>query len=1033
MWRAIRWRAGSSAMFFAVAVAAIMAATAGPVYLRAADQSLVVSTLEHAGVLGSGVTLTPENNGMLPPAALEAAAAAVPGRSGASPRDRFSPAVTTVDLAGRVFSPVSGLDDIIQLVSRTGACAHLRLQAGHCPQRPGEVMLSARSAAAVHAGVGSTVDIVPPHRGRAVALVVSGLFAPGSPSAPAWWGLDYFPFGQTQGHTPQLDDAFVTEQGALSLTSRLPSSDWLQLALRPRRISASAVPSVLGGLAGWTETLQTKDSIRVGTNLPRALGAAESQEHFAETIVTMVSLELVLLALLVLYAVARATSGLREADVRVAALRGLPRRRVVRLALREPALLLVAALPVGIGLTYALMAAVDRHVLGAAAGSGLDSLALEAALAGCLAGIVSAALGSRALLSGQAAEERSEAGRQRRLRNAGIIDALGVALAVAGLAELVGQSGHQHQSVSPVAYLGPGLLALGAGVLAARLVPLGSRLAANALTWSRRGASILASRSLARREGLARRVLIPTIATGLLVFAVAGLTVASANHATQAEFAVGAPVVLDVQPAPGVNLVTAVRHADPGGHEAMAAADISAPDGRTLAVDASRFAAVASWPSGLTAASAAEVARSLVAKVPPPRMIPPARSLAFSIDVPRRLQPLPDLQVALYDVRNEGQVDLDVGGLRPGLHRYLVPISGLCPSQCRLDQLVMSWTAPTLRARPGSAAAKRLRLARDFPFVLRSISAVGPAGVARPVRAELTASGTWQANSAALVSPSPSGLSVQADLLSPNGQATVSPFDVPSVLPAVATRALVNLDASASSPNQALAVGLDQSQLTIVARSIVPALPSVGADSSMIDLGLAEREQAGQALGVTWQVWCHRAPSPALLGRLRAAGVRLLSARRARTVLTGIDHTGPSFGFDLYGLAAGGAALLALGALLFAMASDARERRIEYSGLEAVGVPRSTLLGALLLESSTLSLVGAVAGTAAAALSSYLALQFLPEFPPGRVGAPLAVGLPWAVVALTGVAMFVALELAAVAASLVLVRGVRPELLRLAR
>ncbi len=1033
MWRAIRWRAGSSAMFFAVAVAAIMAATAGPVYLRAADQSLVVSTLEHAGVLGSGVTLTPENNGMLPPSALERAAASVPGHSGASPQDRFAPPITTVDLSGRVFSPVSGLDDFIQLVSRTGACEHVRLEAGRCPNGPGEVMLSTRSAASVHARVGTTIDVIPPHSTRAVSLVVSGLFSPGSPTAPVWWGLNYFPFGQTQSHAPVLDDAFLTEQGALSLTSHLPSSDWLQLALRPQRISASAVPSVLGGLAGWTGTLQTKDSIRVGTSLPVALGAAESQEHFAETIVTMVSLELVLLALLVLYAVARATSALRAADVRVAALRGLPRRRIVRLALREPALLLVAALPVGIGLTYVLMAAVDRHVLGAAAGSGLDSLALEAAVGGCVAGIVSAALGSRVLLSGQVAEERSEAGRQRRLRNAGIIDALGMALAVAGLAELLGQSGHQHQSVSPIAYLGPGLVALGAGVLAARLVPLCARLAARALAWSRRGASTLASRSLARREGLARRVLVPTIATGLLVFAVAGLTVASANHATQATFEVGAPVVLDVQPAPGVDLVTAVRRADPGGHEAMAAADISAPDGRTLAVDATRFAAVAAWPSGLTAASAAEVARSLVAKVPPPRIVPPGRSLELSIDVPRRLQPLPDLQVALYDVRSEGEVDLSAGGLLPGRHRYHVPSSGLCPSGCRLDQLVLSWTPPTLRARPGSATAKRLRLAQDFPFVLRSISTVGPGGRTRPVRADLTASGAWQANSAAVVSPSPSGLSVQADLVSPNGQATVAPFDVPSVLPAVATRALVNLDASASNPDQALAVGLDQSQLTIEARSIVPALPSVGADSSMIDLGLAEREQSGQTLGVTWQVWCHRPPSRALLDRLGAEGVRVLSARHASAVLTGIDHTGPSFGFDLYGLAAAGAALLALGALLFAMASDARERRIEYAGLAAVGVPRSTLLRALLLESSTLSLVGAVAGTAAAALSSFLALQFLPEFPPGRVGAPLAVGLPWPVVVLTGLAMFVVLELAAVVASLVLVRGARPELLRLAR
>ena len=43
---ALRWRAGSSAVFLIVALLAVAAATAGPIYLAAADQSV----LEHVVV-----------------------------------------------------------------------------------------------------------------------------------------------------------------------------------------------------------------------------------------------------------------------------------------------------------------------------------------------------------------------------------------------------------------------------------------------------------------------------------------------------------------------------------------------------------------------------------------------------------------------------------------------------------------------------------------------------------------------------------------------------------------------------------------------------------------------------------------------------------------------------------------------------------------------------------------------------------------------------------------------------------------------
>ncbi|MGH9295019.1 MAG: hypothetical protein ACRD0B_06780, partial [Acidimicrobiales bacterium] len=46
--RALWWRAGSSAAFLAVAIVSVAAATAGPIYLAAADQSVLTNVLSPA-------------------------------------------------------------------------------------------------------------------------------------------------------------------------------------------------------------------------------------------------------------------------------------------------------------------------------------------------------------------------------------------------------------------------------------------------------------------------------------------------------------------------------------------------------------------------------------------------------------------------------------------------------------------------------------------------------------------------------------------------------------------------------------------------------------------------------------------------------------------------------------------------------------------------------------------------------------------------------------------------------------------------
>jgi putative ABC transport system permease protein len=1051
IWRAMKWRAGSSVMFFVVAVAAVMAATAGPIYLRSADQSLVSGALGKAPIIETGVTLMPVVEPFTEPGRLLSVAESVPGGAGDKAQDRFGSPIVTVDVSTRYDVAASGSLDTIDFIARTGACAHIHVVSGHCPSGPDQVAISTRTAHLIGAHVGGImrpVSAVEKTSGHAdgktagPALVVAALYVAGNPGATFWWGSDYFPFGTFSKSTGELlDDGFMTLGGATALAPSEASSDWVQLPLRPSSVDASAVPGLLNSLAIWQGSLQStaqSAGLVASSRLATVLELSESQEGFARTIITVISLQLLLLALLVLYAVARATSVLREPDVRVAQLRGVPRGRIVRLGLREPFILLVAAMPVGVVLTYLLLSTADRHILGPAAITGVDSLTIGAALGGGAAGLIAAALGSRGLFTVRTAPDgTSRNAKQRQTRNAAVLDALGLALAVAGIVELVGQSGHQQTTVEPVVYLGPGLVALGAGILAARLVPLAARGVSRIFQWSKRVAVTLASRDLARSAGIARQVLVPTIATGLLVFGIAGLAVADGNHATQAEFQLGAPFVVHVQPRPGVDFLTAVQQADPSGTEAMAVVDINGSDGRTLAVDTSRFAAIASWPAGLSSQSAESVARTMSPKVPPERDLAASDRIDVTISAATALVPPPEMQVTLFGVQADSESTIDLGHIEKGTHVYSSSLFGLCQSGCRIDEFYLSWdgvTVPPKNSTPAqrNTIADQAKLAAAYHITMISIASVRD-GKTTPDSMDFSKSGTWLGSPSAIPTPSATGLELKLDLVSARGEPTFSPIDLPGTLTAVATDDTVALDSTPGQPSRVFPIGLDGTELTARPAVLVPVLPHDGNDASMMSLNLVQREQASTTIDASFQIWCKRAPSKALLARFESRGIEVMSISRATSALATIGRSGPSYGFDLYGLAAVGAGLLALGALLFSIASDTRERRIEFAGLSAIGVPRKTLLRSLIIESTAVSLTGVAVGMAAAVLSASLALRFLPEFPPGRIGPPLQVGLPWVDLVATGLAMFVLLETAAIAANVLLLRGVRPDLLRLSR
>jgi hypothetical protein len=1021
-------------VFLVVAVAAVAAATTGPIYLTAANQSVTFATLSTATPDVLGLTLLPPSGVLVSsPASIEQAVARVPGASGPSLSDRYAPPIVTVDVSVNFFDPSTPTKTIgFDIDSRTGVCARLHLIAGRCPVAPDELLLSGRSAAAIHAHVGS--HLVPlGTKGRSHALVVVGLYQPGNPNAPYWWGENFFTFGLPKGLGELMDAAFVTPAGAAREAAVLPASVIGQLPLHPSTIQATQIPLVTSELNAYFGSLPSLGL--VGTSgLGNIFSAVELQEHQMRTIVASVALELVLLALLVLYQVATSNGAARAGDLEVAELRGLRRRSIALLALREPALLLVVATPVGILVGWSIVALLASHILEPGARAVVGSLALGAAVATFVAGCLAAAFGSRNLIRPSLAREGRISSEHRRRRNAALIDLLSLGLAVAAVVELVStrsRTAGGNAPLDPLASLTPGVLAIAVGIAGARLLPAAARLVARATRFSPRVALALASRSIMRRSGVARRVLVLVIAIGVLSFSVAGYVLAGSNRQVQASFQAGAPYVLTAHVRPGVNFVTAVEKADPTGSEAMAVVKISSQS-PTLAVDSTRLAAIASWPAGTTTTheSVSAIAAYLRPPTAPAVMLGRASGIRLQVRLATRVSPDPQLVLSLFDEDNYQGAVLNLGApLHPGLNEVGTDLDGACSLVCRLDSISLVWT-PSQNSTSSIVA----------PLVLSALE-IQRGGRWVPFDAGLGSPGAWAGldtgsagniASTAQVSASRGQLSATFDVKASSSPPAIGPADLPANIPSVVTSGLASANYDPGDPGIYPASGLDGTEFSSMSRIEAFALPGLGGNGALIDLSLAEREMQGPPAGATFEVWCHARPSAALFSQLAVQGVTVVGTQTAASLLHGLGNTAPALGFDLFVLAAVGAILLALGALVFSIASDSRRRSIEFAALAAVGVPLKVLRRSLFVEQFVIVVVGAALGLAAGLVAGQLSFGLLPEFPPGRAGpllpSTVGVGAPAAVGAVA--AVLVLLLLAGVCASMITMRRVKPENVR---
>ncbi|MGE5617404.1 MAG: FtsX-like permease family protein [Candidatus Woesearchaeota archaeon] len=1026
--RGMRWRLAISLLTVLTSAIAVGAAVVGPLYLRTARDSVLRSTVASASVEDRGATLAAASGGTVSLGQIRRAERVV-GHAG----PWFGPPITTVLSGISLTGPRSGLVRS-QLLSRTGICRALRFAAGTCRLAAGDAAVSARSARELGIALGSVIQAQVQGAKRPVRLRITGIYDVPNYGRSYWWGngAGYFPFGQSAGgqrRLPEIDSLITSASTAAAVPVQDVPEVTGQLPLRLSSVSLTREAGLRRTVAGLSTRLAAA-GIRVSTQTPSLLASADSQSRTMTTIVAVAAVQLVLLAVWVLVSLLLRSGEARQAEVRVARLRGFPPRSLLAVTALEPACLCLLGLLLGIAGAWAAVAVARADLLNRSASIVPDGWSFAAlgltvlTMAGALMIYTVRVLRSSSLSGDQVVARAGT----RRLGY--LTDAVLVVLSVVALVALATNgslSGHSN----PIASAAPGLIALGIAVVSVHLVLAACRIGVSASANSRRIATFLALRQIVRRPVVLRQSRVLIIAVCLACFAISAWSVARSNRAAAANFGVGASQVVTVTPH-RADLLQAVNRVDPGGQFAMAAVDVSTPSSTVLAVESSRLSAVLPWPAGISRTTLPATVRRLDPPSPPSVDVPDtAIRLAARTEVRgggASQTPL-DLGLWLFDPRVGTTID-NLGTLHPGTWSYRGVLGDRCPGGCRLEGLGL---IPAPGRNPPTSGTVRL--------TLTGISVRSGGTIWKRAAADLFPRG-WRVTASGIRIQSNGGGSLT--FVVPAGATAgytgaaaystppmASPADYPAVLPAAVTSEAEAYGGALGNRGVISGQGLDGNTLNLGSAVTVSALPRVGGDAAMVDLGLLRRAQTDMTTPyATDQVWLGpRAPGNAL-ARLRNAGLSIDRVQTSSAVVRQAQHTAPALADDFLVVATIIALFAAAASTLGALVANTRQRATELTALEVGGVSRGTLVGSLGLESVVLALT-ALFGAFAGVLAAVMAIPAVPEFS-APATLPLQYGLPGGLVVAVTAAVVAVVLLTAAAVTTVLTRRMSPVLLRMA-
>lgn len=983
----LRARRGQALTILLLSVFATGAAVAGPAALAAVDRAIIAHEVAAAPVADRTVTL------------------ASVGANGVDDTEgfaKFLPLVLNLSGFRQVYAtefsvigigPYRDLGHLNRLSFREDVCAHVTIVSGRCTMSTWEVILGEATAARFRLKPGmlivtdeveitETGAVIP--KGNPRQLMIVGTYRPIDPTELYWGQLSYF-HNNLAGE--REEPAFVTRRTSGYANSGVQSQSLDAILpddkLTPENLDATseAVQSIEDSLTAGGGG----NGVSFSSGIPDLIQRIQGSRKVAHVLAPVAFIPLVALCLFVIYlAISYGTVGRRH-ELGLVTLRGVTPLRRWWLVASEPITMILIGAPIGYLIGHLTVMGIARYGFGDATGAGPSGRTLPYAGAALLGAILICLLAQRTELRTPTSELlRRVPTRGRRLPSA-ILEVLLVVLAIVAVVQLRGVGG----GLGGVASLVPGLVIASVAVVVARaVVPLAGLVGRIALRRGRLGWS-LAALQLARRPGSHRLLILLTVATALLGFAVAGLNVGARARHERAAVETGASTVVTLGGVDARTLLNLVRQADPAGAYAMAVARTPAdtPDeAPSYAIDSSRLATTAVWQDDFGADPAA-----LAALLHPPA--PPSfefHGTAVSLDLDDRTfgnEIVRQVAVVFGPLAGGSPIEISTGPLKPGRHTYTRAVEG-CTSGCRLASI---------------------RVVSDSQDLIQvEVRGIRQPGSATPVvpEADLANPRRWHGLGDTRVDQGEVGLSIRTW----PGQRTsgVVAVDTPLPLPVVTTKPGLPVGGGIT--------GLDRGRYdaTLVAKPKM--LPRVGSDGTLVDLDYLDRATFISSTLNTAEVWLGPAAPADAVARLHAVGLPVTGVYGPEREEARLARQGPALMLWFYLVAAAFAVILALGGIGLMAAVDHRRRSDDLRFLRWQGLARRDMRRASLWGSLGVVLAGSALGFGATWLAWLVAGDSLPIFVDDRVSVapprwPVATTVlwPW----LAAVVLFVAVAVVA--------------------
>lgn len=972
--RALWWRRGLSLATLLVAAITIGAGSLGPLYARAADESTLRDALIASAGSASLHYTFPRDIQTESDLADTAALGPKPGSIRGFPRTVLAAVIPT--RASTLDQ--NGTGPRTQFIWRQDVCQHVVMASGHCPNGPDQLMVSERTVQSAYGwkvGVKLELDSVHHDDPSGIAapqdtvLTIVGSYRQKDVADPYWYSHPYFDAHPGTSTAPDTVDAVFADRSELALLSK-PSRMQIQVdyPIDPSQIRLADVNKVKSDIAALT-AFRSDDSDGDGftTDVSSVLSTSQSQQHLLNLSTLLVSLQLAVLAWLVLFQVIADAAEAKGPEIALAKLRGLSPAATIRFGLAESMLLVALATPIGLLGGWLAVRLFSGAVLSPGTPVAMTRQTVLAVLVALAGSLVAALAASRRTLRRSVLEQWRRTPGHHPSRWMLVLDVALSVLAVLGLILLRRSARDQHPQAATL--LAPALLVFAVALLGIRLLPLLLRPLLPATRGSSRIGLFLAVRQVVRRPAGLRLAALLAVAVGLATFAIAGEGVATANRTARAQVEIGASRTAPVQFEPAHDPIAATQAADPDGRWAMATASFlpnggGSVTGTVMGVDTRRLTAVAY--SGHFGLSTKTLARQLLPPSVPPPVTIRGTQLRVTITA-SALSPGPTPTV-LFTFRRPGQRFLQAraGNLKLGSATYTATVP--CAAGCTLGGITWDRPIDVFGSLSGKVLVSRLESNAGAGWQTLDVN--------------LTQAGGWRAGSLAgntsdTLTATPQGLQ-DAFVSESGGSAGIAHGDSPSPLPVVISRGGANTGPGAVTPLNMTDEAGGQANYRVAGTTAV--LPSVLDQGVLVDLAAVRAQLPAFDTTAQWSIWLGPKAPPDALERLTRAGLTLQAGPSERQWATELGRQGPALALRLLVVCAIVGSVLAVGGTAIAIAATGRRRSFELASLRALGIRRRTLLSGSITEQLLLLGAALVLGVPSGYFAARLAMPSIPEF-----------------------------------------------------